>query len=141
VRFRPEGRDQEVAGELVWKSTSVDDTTRTVQFRAELPNADGSLLANTFGTGQIILREEKQSTVVPNEAVHWEGDCHIVFVRDKDFLDEGAPKVFHVRSVRPGVKNGSHTEIIAGILPGEVVATRNSATLRAQLLKNNLGAG
>jgi cobalt-zinc-cadmium efflux system membrane fusion protein len=141
VRFRAEGRDEEVNGELVWKSTSVDDTTRAVQFRAELPNADGSLLANTFGTGQIILREEKKSTVVPNDALHWEGDCHIVFVRDRDFLDEGAPKVFHVRSVRPGVKNGPYTEIIAGLLPGEVVAGRNSATLRAQLLKNNLGAG
>ncbi len=141
VRFQPEGRDQQVTGELVWKSTSVDDTTRTVQFRAELPNADGSLLANTFGTGQIILREEKKSIVVPNDAIHWEGDCHIVFVRDKDFLDPGAPKVFHVRSVRPGVKNGQYTEVIAGLLPGEVVASRNSATLRAQLLKGNLGAG
>jgi cobalt-zinc-cadmium efflux system membrane fusion protein len=140
VRFRPDGSTDEVTGELVWRSTTVDKKTRTVQFRAELPNADGLLLANAFGTGSIVLRAEKKAIVVPNEALHWEGDCHIVFVRDKDFFAKDALKVFHVRTVRPGVKNGSYTEIIAGLLPGEVVATRNSANLRAELLKNNLGA-
>jgi membrane fusion protein, heavy metal efflux system len=141
VRFRPDGSDHEVSGELVWKSTAVDEKTRTVQFRADLPNPDGRLMAHSFGTGRVILREEKEAIVVPSEAVHWEGDCHVVFVRDKNFLEESAPKVFHVRSVRPGVTNGSNTEIIAGVLPGEVVATHNSAALRAELLKNNLGAG
>ena len=107
MKFRPDGSKTDVNGELIWKSTQVDEKTRTVQFRAELPNPDGSLLANTFGTGHIVLREEKKAVVVPNEAVHWEGDCHVVFVRDKNFSREGAPKVFHVRTVRPGVKNGA----------------------------------
>lgn len=79
--------------------------------------------------------------VVPNEAVHWEGHCHIVFVRDKNYLKEGAFKVFHVRKVRPGVKDESHTEIIAGVLPHEVVASKGSGILRAELLKANLGEG
>jgi cobalt-zinc-cadmium efflux system membrane fusion protein len=141
VNFRADGKKQVVVGELVWKSTEVDEKTRTVRYRAELPNTDGSLLANTYGTGQIVLRAEKNAVIVPNEAVHWEGDCHIVFVRDRNFLDPNGKKVFHVRSVRPGVMNGPSTEIIAGVLPGEVVATRNSASLRSELLKNNLGAG
>lgn len=141
VRFKPDGSDQEVTGELVWKSTQVDEKTRTVQFRAEFPNPDGSLLANTFGHGQIVLRDEKSVVVIPNEALHWEGDCNIVFVRDKNYLEPGAPKVFHVRTVRPGVKTAAYTEIIAGLLPGEVVATKNSANLRSELRKNSLGAG
>ncbi len=49
--------------------------------------------------------------------------------------------MFHVQNVRPGVKNGDVVEIIAGLLPGEVIATKNSAYLRAELLKNNLGVG
>lgn len=141
VRFRPDGGGQEIRGELIWRNTQVDERTRTVQVRAEIPNPDGSLLANTFGHGQIVLREEKQAILVPNEAVHWEGDCNIVFVRDKNFLEAGAPKVFHVRTIRPGVRTTTHTEIIAGLLPGEVVASKNSANLRSELLKNNLGAG
>jgi cobalt-zinc-cadmium efflux system membrane fusion protein len=141
VRFRPDGNDQEVAGELIWISKAVDERTRTVQVRVNLPNPDGKLLANTFGMGRIVLREEKNAIVVPNEALHWEKDCHIVFVRDKNFMSEGAPKVFHVRTVRPGVKNGDNTEVIAGLLPGEVIATKNSGVLRAELLKGSLGEG
>jgi cobalt-zinc-cadmium efflux system membrane fusion protein len=141
VRFRSEGLAEEVTGTVGWISTAVDEKTRTVKVRADLANPQGRLRANTFGQGQIILREEKNAVVVPNEAIHWEGDCHIVFVRDKNFLHEGAPKVFHVRTVRIGVRDGQNTEIIAGVLPGEVVATRGSGILLAELLKNNLGAG
>jgi cobalt-zinc-cadmium efflux system membrane fusion protein len=64
-----------------------------------------------------------------------------VFVRDKDFFKPDAPKIFYVRDVRLGVKDGDHTEIIAGLLPGEVIANKNSVILEAQLLKSGLGAG
>ncbi|MFO0866532.1 MAG: efflux RND transporter periplasmic adaptor subunit [Gemmataceae bacterium] len=141
VKFRPDGSDDEVVGELTWKSTEVDEITKTVKYRVDLPNPDGSLLANSYGSAQVVIRQESDAIVIPNEALHWEGDCHIAFVRDKDFLEDGAKKVFHVRSVRPGVKQGANTEIIAGVLPGEVIATTNSAAMRAELLKNNLGAG
>jgi cobalt-zinc-cadmium efflux system membrane fusion protein len=141
VRFRPDGSGQEVTGAIAWISTAVDEKTRTVKVRADLDNRDGRLRANTFGPGRIVLREEKNAVVVPTEAVQWEGDCHIVFVRDRNFLQEGAPKVFHVRKVRPGARDEKYTEIIAGVLPGEVVATNGSGTLRGELLKNNLGEG
>ena len=140
VRFRPDG-GKEARGKITWISTEADHKTRTVKVRASLDNSDGRLRANTFGSGKVILREESQAIVVPNAAVHWEGCCHIVFVRDKDFFKDGAPKVFHVRTVRPGAKDDKQTEIIAGVLPGEVVATKGSAALRAELLRNNLGEG
>ncbi len=41
----------------------------------------------------------------------------------------------HIRTVRLGAKNGKFTEIIAGVLPGEIVATKGSDVLRAELLK------
>ena len=143
VLFRAShGRDEpEVKGAVAWISTAADDQTRTVKVRVNLPNADGQLRANTFGTGRIVLREEPKAIVVPSEAVHWDGCCHVVFVRDKNFLQAGSPKIFHVRTVRPGVKQGDMTEIIAGVLPGEVMATKNSEVLEAELLKSNLGEG
>lgn len=141
VRFRTGGTAEEVQGTVTWISTNADEKTRTVKVRANLANAEGRLRASTFGLGQIVLREEKNAIVVPNEAVHWEGDCFVVFVRDKNFLAKDAPKVFHVRQVRVGIKDAQNTEVIAGVLPGEVVATRGSGTLRAELLKNNLGEG
>jgi cobalt-zinc-cadmium efflux system membrane fusion protein len=142
VRFRVDGNAQPVEGKTSWISTSVDEKTRTVKVRANVDNRASALRANTFGQGQIVLREEKNAIIVPNEAVHYEGDCFIVFVRDKDFLKEGArTKVFHVRQVRVGAKDAQNTEIIAGLLPGELVATKGGGTLRSELLKNNLGEG
>jgi len=142
VRFHPNASHDEVSGSLVWISTAADPQTRMVTVRAELPNPRGRLRDETFGTGKIILREEPHAIVVPNEAVNWEGCCHVVFVRDKGYFDrQDSPKVFHIRTVRLGAKTEKFTEIIAGVLPGEVVATKGSDMLRAELLKNNLGEG
>ncbi len=142
VRFRPDGSRDEVSGTLVWISTTADQQTRMVTVRAELPNPKGQLRNETFGAGRIVLREEQEAIAVPNEAIHWEGCCHVVFVRDKGYFDsKDSPKVFHIRTVRLGAGNGKFTEIIAGVLPGEVVATKGSDVLRAELLKNSLGEG
>jgi hypothetical protein len=66
----------------------------------------------------------------------------VVFVRDKGyFAKPDSPKVFHIRTVRLGARSDKTTEIIVGVLPGEVVATKGSDVLRAELLKNNLGEG
>ncbi len=143
VLFKPSesSREAELLGTVTWISTAADERTRTVKVRVELPNDDGQLRANTFGTARIVLREEPRAVVVPNAAVHWDGSCHVVFVRDKRFFEPKAPKFFHVRTVRVGAKSGDQTEIIVGALPGEVVASKNSVVLEAQLLRSNLGAG
>jgi cobalt-zinc-cadmium efflux system membrane fusion protein len=140
VRFTPDG-GQQASGRVTWISTEADNKTRTVKVRASLTNADGRLRANVFGTGRIVVHTEGETVVVPNAAVQWEGCCHVVFVRDKDFLLEGGPKVFHVRSVHVGARSDTQTEILAGLLPGEVVATAGSSLLRAELLKGDLGEG
>jgi membrane fusion protein, heavy metal efflux system len=140
-RSSDSGNEPETKGTVSWISTGADDVTRTVKVRVDLPNTDGRLRANTFGTGRIVLRDEPKAIVVPSEAIHWDGTCNVVFVRDKNYFQPNAPKIFHVRTVRPGVKDGATTEVIAGLLPGEVIASKNSVILEAQLLKSNLGAG
>jgi cobalt-zinc-cadmium efflux system membrane fusion protein len=141
VRFRPDGVREEVSGVLSWISTEVDRQTRTVEVRAEVDNPEGSLRNETFGLGRIILRETSDAVVVPRSAVHWDGSCFVTFVRDRHYFEDGHPKIFHARTIRPGVSADGFTEIIAGVLPGEVVATTGSSVLRSQILKNNLGAG
>ena len=141
VQFTPDGASQPVTGAIDWTSTSADQKTRTVSVRATLQNPDGRLLNETFGVGTIVLREEPEAIVVPNEAVQWDGSCSVVFVRDTAWFEEKSPKLFYTRSVRVGAKTDEVTEVIAGVLPGEVIATVGSDVLRAQLLKNNLGAG
>ena len=142
IHFQADGSRQAIVGKLDWISTSVDQMTRMVQVRAVLDNHEGRLRNETFGTGEIILRSEPDAIVIPSGASHWEGCCQIIFVRDKHYFDSPESyKVFHVRSVRLGAVNGDVTEVISGVLPDEVIATEGSDVLRAQLLKNNLGAG
>jgi cobalt-zinc-cadmium efflux system membrane fusion protein len=141
ARFKPDHAGVMAEGTITWISTQVDEQTRTVEARVELPNEDGRLRANLFGQGQVVLREEESAVIVPSDAIHWDGSCNVVFVRDKNFFEEGAPKFFHVRTIRPGAKTPEGTEVIVGLLPGEVIATQGSGVLLAQLQKGNLGAG
>lgn len=141
ILFQADGLPHEESGTVTWISTQIDPHTRTIQVRAELSNDDRHLRNETFGTGRLVLREEPDAIVVPSEAVHWEGCCHVAFVRDKDYLKEDSYKVFHTRMVRPGVTQNGKTEIIAGLLPNEVIVAKGSGVLRAELLKGNLGAG
>lgn len=123
-----------VTGKVTWISTAADERTRTVKIRADLDNADGRLRANTFGTGRIVVRKSPKATAVPSAAVQWEGCCHVVFVR----LTED---IFQTRKVQLGARQPPFTEVTAGVLPGEIVATAGSHVLKSDLLKSKLGAG
>src|SRR5262249_32881988 len=138
VVFRPDGGG-EVTGALSWVSTAVDEKTRTVRARARLAHPEGRLRAHTLGPAPVIVREGQKAVVVPNEAVQWDGERHLVFVRDKNYSAPGAPKVFHARTVRPGARDEQSTEVIAGVLPGEVVVTAGSGALWNQLHKGKMG--
>ncbi len=145
VRFRPD-QGAHADGTVAWVGPAADEKTRAVPVRVELPNPDGRLRAGTFGTGFVALRREKDAVVVPSDAVHWEGCCHVVFVADRGFDRPDGFKVFHVRKVRLGARDVTAagvqvTEVIAGVLPGERVAVAGSGILRSELLRNNLGAG
>src|SRR5262249_19835417 len=123
VRFRTAGLDRPVEAEVVGVGVEADEKTRTVRVRAGLANPDGLLRAGAFGSGRVVLRDEPGAVVVPSDSVQWVGDSHLVFVQDRNFDAKDAPKVFHPRVVRPGAKDGNVTEIIAGVLPGEMVVT------------------
>lgn len=133
--FQPDdARDEVATGAVTWLSTAVDELTRTVKVRAHVDNSEGSLRAHSFGRAKVVVRSTPTAIAVPNEAVQWEGCCHVVFVRLSD-------EIFQTRKVRLGTKDAAYTEILAGVLPGEVVATAGSHVLKSEILKSNLGAG
>jgi cobalt-zinc-cadmium efflux system membrane fusion protein len=141
IAFHTDDGAQQVAGHVSWISPTIDEHTRTLQVRVKLDAADEMVRDGTFGTARILLRDEPRAIVVPREAVQSTNDAHFVFVRDRSFLKEDGYKVFHVRQVRIGASDDKFVELLAGVLPGEVVATKGSNVLLAQLLKSNLGAG
>lgn len=141
VEFESDEVSEQILGRIDWISPVVDSRTRTLQVRVIVSNPNGSLKDHTFGTGRIILRREPNAVVVPASAVQATPDAQYVFVRDKHYFDEESPKFFHVRQVRTGARDDGYVEILAGVLPGEVIAAEGSNVLLSQLLRSNLGAG
>lgn len=135
VVFVPDGtRDEAIEGTVAWISTAANETTRTVEVRAEVPNTTGQVRAGTFGKGRIILRDATKVPVLPDAAVNWEGCCYVAFVRLSG-------EIFQTRKVKLGIKQGGFQEVVAGVSPGEIVAAEGSNVLRSDLLRTNLGAG
>ena len=73
-------------------------------------------------------------TLVPREAVQWEGCCNVVFVP----LDVVR---YEPRKVHLGQVFGSRYEVLTGLTPGEQVVTTASFLLRTEILKESIGAG
>jgi len=141
VEFRTDDSSQVVRGTVSRVSPAIDERTRALKVFVALSNAEPSLRDKSFGTARIILRVEPHAIVVPQEAVQSGPGGQFVFVRDKDFLTNGTPKIFYARQVRTGARDDKFVELLAGALPGEVVATQGSPVLLAQLLRSNLGEG
>ncbi|MBK8914592.1 MAG: efflux RND transporter periplasmic adaptor subunit [Phycisphaerales bacterium] len=128
------GITRERSGPIVWVSTALDDRTRTLRARVELPNDDGALKANLFGRAVVRIQSDQSRLVVPRGAVQWDGCCNIVFVRESDVA-------FHPRQVRLGMEDGGWFEVLDGLNPGDVVVTQGSFLLKTELLKGEIGAG
>ena len=137
VRFRPDGADVEFESRVTWIGTAVDDTTRTLEVRTEIPG-DGpvALRANTFGMGSIEVDRVEAAVVVPSTSVQWDGARWVVFVPVGD-------SSFAARQVEPGLRAGGHLEIrggFAGDAPTHVVTT-GSHLLKSKILLDRMESG
>lgn len=121
-------------GVVSWISDTVDDRTRTVKVRANLPNESGLLRANMFGLARIIVHDNDEVVSIPSEAVQTDGCCQLVFVKQDETL-------FEPRKVSLGASADGHVEILAGLVTGEAVVTVGSFLMKTEILKSNIGAG
>ena len=90
------------------RASNRDQRVRFANFSVEMETGTGKTyvylrtaleLNRRYGFTKFVI-------VVPSVAIHSDGDCRVVFVRDKNYLTEGAPKFFHVREVRVGATLG-----------------------------------
>jgi cobalt-zinc-cadmium efflux system membrane fusion protein len=133
VYFKPDGAAAEAPpGRLTWVGATADEKTFTVHARAEVENRDGRLRPRTPFEGRVQVRLNPEAAAVPDEAVQADGKSRIVFVRISDVL-------YEARDVQVGARDGGYTEVVSGLRPGEVVVTRGSHVLKAELLKDRIG--
>jgi membrane fusion protein, copper/silver efflux system len=102
-------------GPITWVSPTVEEKTRTIKVRVEVPNPDGLLKPDMFA--DVFLRSELGVAVLlPEGAVIDAGDRKLVF------LDVGEGR-FEPREVQLGAKVGSGFQVLSGVADGERVVT------------------
>ncbi len=121
-------------GIVSWISSQVDDRTRTVSLRADLPNPDGLLKSKMFGTARIAIHENDFVVGVPDDAVQSDGCCQLVFV-------EQSETVFEPRKVVLGSHANGFVEVLQGLEEGERIASTGSFLMKTEILKGSIGAG
>ena len=113
--------DDAFAGKVVSIDTRVDQTSRSVQVRALVDNADGRLKPGMFMTVDL-KREQGQRLVAPEQAIVPEGSSQYVFV-----VNEG---VAEKRAVTLGQRLPGRVVVESGLSPGEVIVTEGTQKIR-----------
>ena len=103
----------------------LDENTRTVQVRCDLPNADGRLLPGMYATITINSGPEDQAIVIPLTAIFTEGDADYVFVALEDHH-------YKQRPVNIGLRLKDKAVITDGLQANEQVVIEGALTLRAE---------
>lgn len=117
------------SGRLTRVFDVVDEQTRTVKGRVELPNPDRQLKPGMFVTVHIQTNIAAQILALPIGSVQMEGDSHFVFVA----IDDSS---FQKRVVKVGAQLDGWQAITGGIQPGEKVVVSGGFDLKAELAKS-----
>ncbi len=103
----------------------LNENTRTVQVRCDLPNLNGLLLPGMFATINIESEPTDQAIVIPLTAIFTEDDKDYVFVA----LDANH---FQQRPVDIDLRLKDTAVITKGLQPNEILVTEGALMLRAE---------
>ena len=103
----------------------LNEQTRTVQVRCDLPNPDGRLLPGMYATITVESDPDDRAFVIPLTAVFTEGDADYVFIA----LDENH---YLQRPVEIELRLKDKAVITHGLQPKELLVTEGALMLRAE---------
>jgi cobalt-zinc-cadmium efflux system membrane fusion protein len=112
---------------IMFVSPLLDMDTRSARVVASVDNAARTWRPGAFVSAEIPLDQKPASLVVPKSALQTLERDDVVFVR----TEQG----FEARRVTLGRQDSRVAEVIAGLKPGERIATANSFVLKADLGK------
>ncbi|MGF6998087.1 efflux RND transporter periplasmic adaptor subunit [Paraburkholderia madseniana] len=123
--------NRQFTGRVIDVADQVDINTGTVAVRCELPNGDGSLRANMFGTVEIQSPLGRDTTLVPDTALQDVNGQTAVFIPSGNGR-------FTWRAVRTGYAADGMTQILSGMSAGTSVVADGSYWLKAALMKGSI---
>ena len=121
-------------GRVTWVGSSVDEQSRMVKGRAEVPNPDRQLRHGMFGQAHLHADEPPMVSTcrpTPCSASTNMHSCLLVWPTTSSSFAESlsAPRVAH------------NVLVTAGIDPEDEIVVTHSFTLKSEFLKSRLGAG
>jgi membrane fusion protein (multidrug efflux system) len=117
---------QKFAGKVTAINPQVDTSSRNVQVRATLGNADRKLLPGMYATVDIDAGPAEKHITLPQTAVAYNPYGSTVFVVEQN----GPMKTAHQTFVTTGATRGDQVAILSGVKEGDVVVTAGQMKLR-----------
>jgi membrane fusion protein, multidrug efflux system len=124
-------KDQTFAGEITAINPRVDTSTRNVQVRATLKNADRKLLPGMYATVDIATGGPQNYITLPQTAITFSPYGDTVYIVDsKDGDAGGKPQLIARQSfVTTGATRGDQIAVLKGINDGDTVVTAGQIKL------------
>jgi membrane fusion protein (multidrug efflux system) len=125
-------KDQSFTGEISAVNPKVDPSSRNVQIRATLGNADHKLIPGMYATVDIATGAPKNYITLPQTAITYNpyGDTVYIVDRKADGAD-GKPQLFARQNfVTTGPTRGDQVAVLKGINDGDEVVTAGQLKLR-----------
>ena len=124
--------DQKLKGRITYIADLVDETTRTVKARIEVPNPGRKLKPEMFATVELALSADAPPVLaVPEDAVQDLDGKKVVFIAESD-------AEFAVRQVQAGRTAGGMVEIVSGLKEGDRYAIKGAFILKSEIKKGEL---
>jgi HlyD family secretion protein len=93
------------------------DNVTTFEVRVSIDNPGGELKANMTANAEILLEEHKNVLTVPEQAVLYDKDRNASVEVPDTKAKTGRRKI----DIKAGISNGTKTEVLAGLKPGDTV--------------------
>ena len=119
-------------GKVVLVGNEVESSSRTVEARLLVDNADGRLKPGMFADVEILTTVLQDVLLISDGALQTDADNQIVFVAKDN-------NRFEKRVIKLGEEQEGRVQVLDGLKPGEKVVTSGSFILKSEMLKGELG--
>jgi len=103
-------------GYLLTMDNEIDQTTGTLKLRAIFDNKDDALFPNQFVNARLLVEEKQGVTLIPTAAIQRSSQRTYVYLVKTD-------QTVTVRNVTLGTTEGDQSEVVSGLVPGDVAVT------------------
>jgi membrane fusion protein, multidrug efflux system len=123
-------KDQTFPGEISAINPKVDASTRNIQVRATLKNADHKLLPGMYATVEIATGAPQKYVTLPQTAITFNPYGNTVYVVDNKGGPDGKSQLVARQTfVTTGSTRGDQVAIIKGVEAGEMIVTAGQIKL------------